>query len=188
MRANLTDVLLRAIEPPHTGTLTLWDTNLKHFGIRVSCGGAKSFVVLMGSGRRHAIGRYPTITLAQARTKARQILAERVLGRFQPQTITWDAARDEFLAHVERENRPRTHTEYTRVLKRCFPFGSKRLTEITKTDIARKLDLLNHAPAMRGRALVYCKAFLNWTVERGYLENNPCKMKTPKVTRRESVG
>ena len=72
--------------------MTIWDGALKHFGVRVSPGGTKSFVVLLGSGRRHAIGRYPTISLAEARMKAKQILAERTLGRFQQKSITWDAA------------------------------------------------------------------------------------------------
>ena len=51
----LTDALKRSIAPPPTGTSTLWDGGLKSFGLRVNAGGAKTFIVLIGSGRRLAI-------------------------------------------------------------------------------------------------------------------------------------
>ena len=189
MRVNLTDVLVRATEPPATGTLTIWDTNLKHFGLRVGAGGSKTFILLLGSGRRHAIGRFEpkVFGLGQAREKARQILAEHVLGRYQPQTITWEQARDEFLDQVERENRARTYREYKRALTKYFPFVAERLADVTKTDIAKKLDKLKHAPSMRSRTLTYCKIFLNWCVDRGYLQYNPVTASAGKVKRRSRV-
>ncbi|MGH6779366.1 MAG: tyrosine-type recombinase/integrase [Bradyrhizobium sp.] len=189
MRVNLTDVLVRAAEPPATGALTIWDINLKHFGLRVSSGGSKTFILLLGSGRRHAIGRFEpkVFGLGQARDKARQILAEHVLGRYQPQTITWEQARDEFLDHAERENRCRTYREYKRALTKYFPFVAKRLADVTKTDIAKKLDKLNHAPSMRSRTLTYCKIFFNWCVDRGYLNYNPITASAGKVKKRSRV-
>ena len=112
MRSTLTETALLAAKP----NTTLWDGAVNHFGIRIAPGGTKTFIVLLGSGRRHKIGRYPTLTLAMARAKAKRLLAERALGRYQPQTITWETALDEFLAHVARKNRPRTHQEYGRTL------------------------------------------------------------------------
>src|SRR5580704_2472568 len=70
MRTTLTENAVRAAQPGST----LWDGSLKHFGLRVAPGGTKSFLVLLGSGRRQAIGRYPEITLARARVKAKRIL------------------------------------------------------------------------------------------------------------------
>lgn len=183
MRTTLTENAIRAASP----NTTLWDGAVQHFGLRVAPGGAKSFIVLLGSGRRRAIGRYPTLTLAQARQKARQILAEKTLGRFQPQTITWDAALALFLDFVERKNRPRTYKEYKRALNRYFAFGTTRLADITREQIGRKLDKLNHAPAQQGRALVYCKAFFNWCIKRGYVDRNPCTMPATKSPRRKRV-
>ena len=180
MRSTLTENAIRAANP----NTTLWDGSTKHFGLRVYAGGQKSFIVLLGSGRRTVIGQYPTISLAQARTKARLILAERTLGRFQPQTITWDAALARFLEHVERKNRPRTHKEYSRALKRYFGFGTQRLADITKADIAQKLDRLSNTPAQQGRALVYCKTFFNWCIKHDYVDRNPCTMPAGKSTGR----
>jgi integrase len=172
--ATLTELALRAAKPPGQGTTTLWDGSLKHFGVRISQGGVVSFIILLGSGRRQVIGRYPIISLSQARTKAKAMLAERTLGKHQPQTISWDAARDEFLDAVKRKNRARTHTEYARTLKRYFPFGSTRLGAVSKQDISRKLDRLNDVPSQQRHALVVAKIFCNWAIKRGYADANPC--------------
>lgn len=184
MRTTLTENAIRAADP----NTTMWDGSTKHFGLRVYAGGVKSFILLLGSGRRVVIGQYPTITLAQARQKARLMLAEKTLGRFQPQTITWKAALDEFLEYVEANNRPRTHKEYKRALNLYFGFGTTRLVDISRQDINRKLDKLNKVPAMKSRALTYCKTFFNWCIdERGYLDHSPCRMSAKKSPRRKRV-
>ncbi|MGZ3321857.1 MAG: Arm DNA-binding domain-containing protein, partial [Xanthobacteraceae bacterium] len=71
---------MKAAKPPERGTTTLWDGALKHFGVRISQGGAKSFIILVASGRREVIGRYPTISLADARAEGKRRLAEYALG------------------------------------------------------------------------------------------------------------
>jgi hypothetical protein len=138
----LTDMTLKTAPLPESGTATIWDGTLKHFGVRISKGGAKSFIVMLGSGRRQAIGRYPTITLAQARDKAKIILAERALGRHRPSNISWKKALAEYLEVVKAKNRPRTYDQYSRTLKNCFPFGDTRIADITKVEISRKLAKL----------------------------------------------
>ena len=50
-------------------------------GIRLSQGGSKTFIVMIGSGKRFTIGRYPAVSLAEARTEAKRILAEKQLGK-----------------------------------------------------------------------------------------------------------
>ena len=184
--ATLTDLAVRAAEPPQNGARTLWDGSLKHFGLRVSQGGAKSFIVLLGSGRRQAIGRWPTISLAQARTKAKTILAERTLGRHQPQSISWKDARDNYLAAVKEKNRETTAYEYERILDKHFRFGAARLSSITKSEIVAKVDKCKTA-SMRKHALVAIKIFFKWAQRRGYLEQNPTESlvhnKQPKRAR-----
>ena len=88
---------LKTAPLPERGTATLWDGSLKHFGVRISKGGAKSFIVLLGSGRRQAIGRYPALSLAKAREKAKIILAQRALGKHQPGAISWKKAIEQYL-------------------------------------------------------------------------------------------
>jgi len=52
----LTDMTLKTAPLPER---TLWDGTLKHFGVRISQGGAKSFIVLLGSGRRRTHNGHP---------------------------------------------------------------------------------------------------------------------------------
>lgn len=170
---QLSDATLRAAVPPESGTVTLWDASVRQFGVRISAGGAKAFIILVGSGKRQTIGRYPTISLAQARTKAKSIFAERTLGRHQPQNIGWDTARDEFIESCKKRCRPRTWEEYARTLKSYFAFGTTRLGDVSKTDVARKLDKLSDTPSQQDHALVVAKLFFNWAIKRGYLDNNP---------------
>jgi hypothetical protein len=56
---------------------TFFDGSLKGFGLRVSVGGAKSFIVMYGKRRKlKTLGRYPETSLAKARVLARQVLGE----------------------------------------------------------------------------------------------------------------
>lgn len=184
----LTDLLLRAAKPPERGTTTLWDGTLKHFGVRISSGGAKSFIILLGSGRRQAIGRYPTITLAKAREKAKAILAERTLGKHRPNSISWKKAIELYLAHVKTKNRLRTYNEYERALRRYFPFGDTKLADVTKQDISAKLTRLSETPSQQKHAAVYLKTFFNWAINEEYLTSNPLQsFKQGKPRRRKRI-
>ena len=89
---SLTDLALRRLKPP-AAQVCYWDKALPNFGIRVSPGGAMTWTLLLGSNRqRITIGRYPTISLAQARIEAKRIMAEHTLGRRTPQTVSFQDA------------------------------------------------------------------------------------------------
>jgi hypothetical protein len=52
--------------------------------------------------------RYPALSLAKAREKAKIILAQRALGKHQPGAISWKKAIDQYLDFVKRNRRPHT--------------------------------------------------------------------------------
>jgi integrase len=185
MRTTLTENAVRAAQ----SGCTLWDGSLKHFGLRVAPGGTKSFLVLLGSGRRQAIGRYPEITLAQARIKAKRILAERTLGRHQTSSVGWQTAVEKFLdARRSAGTKDSTVDEYERTLKRYFTFGTTRLTEITKRDISGKLEKLNRVPSQKAHALVVIKMFFRWALHDGYVEIDPtASFKRAKQKKRKRI-
>ena len=66
----LTDVSLRALNAPAHGQITVWD-KISPLGVRVSSGGTKTFIVLVGSGRRQTIGKAGVLTLSEARSDLR---------------------------------------------------------------------------------------------------------------------
>src|SRR5206468_2026732 len=81
IRMRLSDLTVAKLPAPDAGQKHYPDDILAGFGVRVSQGGTKTFVLVVGRDRqRITIGRYPIVSLAQAREKARNILAERQLG------------------------------------------------------------------------------------------------------------
>jgi len=182
----LTEVALRAAQAPEIGRLTLWDGVVKHFGVRITPAGVMTFIVLLGSGRRQAIGRYPVLSLAQAREKAKRILAERTLGRHQSSSISWQVIVEKFIEARSARTRPGTVAEYERSLKRYFGFGTTRLSDITKQDISRKLEKLNRTPSQQGHALVTCKMLFRWALVQGYIDIDPTAAFRRNRTRRRT--
>lgn len=195
---NLTDVSIRALPSPYNGQTTYWDANLPGFGVRVSQGGTKTFVVVYGvERRRFTLGRFPVISLKQARDEGRRLQAGLTLGLIEkrPSPLYTDA-RDLFLAACAQKNRPRTVTDYHRLLSRHLAFGRKRLTEISRTDIQVKLDRLKHVPAEQRYVFVVAKIFFNWAVREEHVDASPiASMQAPsrpavreRVLRKEELA
>lgn len=96
---HLTDLSLKRLKVPDRGQVTYTDDTLSGFGVRVSSAGTKAFVLVYGRNRRRVtIGRYPTITLADARGRARELLAKRILGKEDLPIIKFEDAIPIFLA------------------------------------------------------------------------------------------
>ena len=74
---RLTDISIRAIKPPTSGAVIHADDLIPGFGVRISEGGTKSFVLTHGPRRqRETIGRVGVISLQGARQEAKRRLAE----------------------------------------------------------------------------------------------------------------
>lgn len=173
---KLTDVSIRALALPQKGQRTYFDGLLSNFGCRVSQGGSRSFVVQLGADRQLVtIGRYPVISLAEAREIAKRLLAERTLGKFRPHLMSWDEAVDLFLSICEQKNKPRTVRDYRRILKRHFPFGHKRLSEITPQEINHRIDKLRKTPSEQNHTIAAIKIFFRWAARRHYVDRSPCE-------------
>jgi hypothetical protein len=112
-----------------------FDLTLPTFGVRVSPAGTKTFILKLRSGRQ-AIGRYPILSLSEARTEAKRILAERTLGRIRPRSITYQQAVKLFIEDKKRSRRASTADQYEWFLQR-LDFG--QLADITHEDIERQL-------------------------------------------------
>jgi hypothetical protein len=68
---HLSDHTFKRLRVPEKGRVTYNDDSIPGFGVRVSASGVKSFVLLVGRSRKRiTIGRYPLVTLAQARARA----------------------------------------------------------------------------------------------------------------------
>ena len=195
MRPPLTDVAIRKAEPPSAGQVEIWDGKLPGFGVRVSSSGAKSFVLVYrhaGKPRRMTLGRYPMLSLADAREKATAAIRQleqgidpvptkeeiqrqdeaRVVYRFE------DVVASFVKLHCERHNRAVTAKDTARILKNRFVtrWADRDIREITRMEIVRLLDGIVEAgtPSAANHALSAIRKFFNWCLERGLLETSPC--------------
>lgn len=177
----LTDVAIRSLKSPSSGQATFYDQNLPGFGVRVSQGGTKSFVLVHGpSRRRKTIGRYPTLSLAQARGEARRLLAEQTLGiEAAAPSLTYQEALARYLDAVEAKNRESTVASYRRHLNRHFKFGATPLSEITTDMLLQRIGRLRATPGEQQHAYVAAKVFFNWCVKSRLLEQSPLQSVPP---------
>jgi hypothetical protein len=165
---KFTDLMLRNLPIPEKGQVTYSDDG-SALKVRVSQGGAKTFfVTLDGTGTRHTIGRYPDVSLADARTAARRLRAEKTLGRVFQSPKSLSEAREEYLDGLT--VRPNTKAYYSRNLNRL---KGPKLSDETPRKINRILDSLGESSKLQ--ALRTYSAFFNWCLRRHYLERSPCE-------------
>src|SRR5687767_7796610 len=128
---QLNDTVVRTANPG-----IHWDSTLKGFGLRVGKT-TRTFLVRVGRGRNHRIGRYPLITVAQARDHAKEALAHRTLGKVVAKAHAFDDAKKEFLDDCATRLKPSTLDLYTWTLNAQFKFGRKSIGDLTGKDILK---------------------------------------------------
>jgi integrase len=143
--------------------------------VRVTPTGVKTFLVFVGSGKRHTIGRYGDITLQQARAAAVRVKAEKTLGRVFPEAMSLSSARALYLSQIS--VRPTTRDYYVRHLGKL---KSAQVRDITPRDINRILDAL--PTPTRTQALASFRPFFKWCIKRNYLDRSPCELMTSEAS------
>ena len=81
-KAKLSQAALDRLEK-RQGDYVTWCGELRGFGVRMRPSGKKTFIVqydFQGKSRKVSVGTYPTLTLTQARERARDLLAKVQLG------------------------------------------------------------------------------------------------------------
>ena len=191
---RLTTVVVERLRAPPRGQVEYFDTHLPAFGLRVSYSGAKAWVVMTRlNGRlvRLTLGRYPELSLADARRKAREavvrardgqdpraIVAQQQQRREGERRATFNSVGSNFLdTYVERKLRRKTRQEYQRILRGrdTEPWRSRPITTISKEDVKNLLRNVEQrgAPAAANRSLAYLSKFFNWCVEEDLISTSP---------------
>lgn len=182
-KIRLTDLAIKNLKIPQSGQVIHWDDSLPGFGVRVSQGGTKTFTLVHGD-RSHrektTIGRYPIISLQDARIEAKRILAERTLRKHRPTRIRFSEALELFVTtHLTPKNKPSSALSTERRLRSHFlPVLEKSyLEDIAPAHISTVIDRLIGAakPSEANHAHVALGTFLNWAVARHYLTHSPLK-------------
>lgn len=191
---KLTEIGIQSLKPPSTGQIDYFDKHRSSFGLRVSCKGAKSFFVMTrfhGTLIRVTLGRYPSLSLKEARAKAGAVIEAAAAGT-DPRSLERDRKQEERKAaentfeHVAKEFmakyarvklRPNTIDEYERAL---FGADTKHLARRPISKIGRR-DIIAIQDGMQARGaatsadrtLAYLRKFFNWAADREYLDHPP---------------
>lgn len=171
---RLTEISIRALSVDR-GQRTFFDDTLRGFGVRVSHGGAKSYVLMHGKARTlTTIGRIDGISLKDARQEAKDIL---YAPKQQAPTFTFKAALDAFLAmRVRPSNKPSTAEETERLLTRHFAsLDDKSLASLKARDFLAITNALIVAgtPSEANHAFTAVKTMLRWSRGQGYMDRHP---------------
>jgi integrase len=201
----LTDSFLRSIQPSGL-RFEVWDHGCPGFGIRAGVQGDVSFQYvyrIAGRSRRHTLGKYPGMSLHEARELYRKAAIAVHEGNDPAETklrleegkrtaITVQALCTDYIQRYAKL-RKRTWQEDERQLSRdAIPaIGQMAAKDVTRKDINRLLDTKMDAgsPVAANRLLAVLSKVFGWAVERGELEVSPCIgiRKPAKETSRERV-
>lgn len=165
----------------------------------VSPNGTKSwrlFYRLPGSKKRRSmtLGRYPGVSLADARKLAHEKLARASDGtdpkaereakvEIRNQTVADAVSR--YLDWCISNNAARTvESKQSAFAAHILPrFDKLALIDLTRRSLMELLDGLGDKPAMRRQLYLYLNHFLGWCVERDLIPENPLRdLKPPKPT------
>ena len=147
MAEKLTDACARKSLPPTKGQTFLWDTEVRGFALRVTAGGAKSFVLdyrVDGRQRRITLGNYPDWTVQAARAAAKVMKREvdqgqdpmgdrRALREAPTVQNLWERYQDEKLT----KKAPRSQIDETSMWQKIIlpRLGKLRVADVSYNDI-----------------------------------------------------
>ena len=175
--------------------VTLWDSELKGFGVRLQRGGAKSYVLhyRVGAGRgaplrKLTIGRHGSPwTPETARHEARRQLgrvengadpvAEKIARKEAP---TMAELTKRFLAeHAEAKRKVSTADEYRRLLDKVIvpALGDRKVADVARADITKLHHANRAAPYQANRLLAILSKMFNLAERWGLRPDgsNPCR-------------
>jgi len=197
---KLTKSVVEKLPVPETGQEIYRDKELKGFGIRVTRGGTKTYVVekrISRKVRRVTLGRSNVLSAEEARKRAQEFLGKVAGGRNPIAEKHASAARDitllevleTYLADRGAKLKPRTRDQYRDVIEGRRKDGSptafadwrsKRMLDITAEMVQRRHRELSegHGPAWANLAMRVLRLLLNYPVDatgQSLISQNPVK-------------
>ncbi len=174
---KLTKVRVDRLMPPATGQAFFRDALLKGFGVRITAAGIKSFVVekrVEGKVRRITLGKYPALTVEQARKEAQKLLgkiasgqnpiAQKLNDEMRRKTLgdTFDDFKD-----ARKQLKPKTLYDYGRLIDTVFEdWKTRPLVDITKDMVARRHAKIGgkNGEAHANLAMRFLRALFNFAI------------------------
>lgn len=199
MKRKLTIPFIERQKPHPTKRLEFRDELMPGLVLRISLSGTKTFCLhkrINEKMRRLTIGRFPILSLAEARERVRQILYDIETGKFEERTglevvskpTLGEVIPDYIEKHAKVHNRDWKNK--SSLLAKFTSLHGKPIDKIKRADVLNACDVLSKsAPVSANRALAHLKHLMNWSIDRGYIEASPIAGLKPltKETPRERV-
>jgi len=185
-KVNLTKAKIESLPLPEKGWAYYYDLKVQGLGIGIGNTGKKTFILyrkINGIPERITLGRYPDLTIEQARGKASEINSAIAKGsnparikRGEKAELTFN---DLFEEYLERHAKPNKRTwdedlsKFNTYLAK--PLGKKRLSTIERANVAAiHSDITKQGyatTANRVKALI--SSIFGWGISAGLCETNP---------------
>lgn len=197
---KLTKTAIAGIEPPTQGYRIVWDSELTGFGVRITAGGARSFVLqdrINGREHRITIGRFPGVTPEIARQQAQRLTGQIAGGgdpvaeraRRKLEGVTLEECFNEYIRVRHRRDgkalKELTRSDMLRALEQTFPDWKRRAIVTITRDLVRRryAEGVTRSVARTNVAMRYLRAVLNFAIAsyrdaegRPVLTDNPVRV------------
>ena len=179
---------IKNLRPPATGNQIIYDSQIGGFGVRITAGGAISFILtywINGRQRRFTIGRHPELTATAARAEAVQLreairsggdpLAQKQ-QRYAAPTVA-DLARDYLERHAKIHKRVAAANDDAGMLRNIIlpKLGKLKVTGVERRDIEELHGKLKDMPYRANRVLALLSKMMNLAIDWGWRADNPCR-------------
>lgn len=188
MGSLITEKTVKKLGPPPRGNRTMYDNQIRGFGVRITAAGAVAFVLnyrIHGRERRYTIGRWPEVSALMAREEALRLreairqgndpLAERERLRGVPTMA--DLAEEYLRRHAETYKRPLSVREDRRLLNAIIlpRLGRFQLAAITRLDVENLHRHLASTPTQANRTLALLSKLFNLAIKWEWVHENPTR-------------
>lgn len=186
----------RTVPIPEEGRVDWYDDKDKGLGLRVSSSGKKVWFIqyrIKGDlkRRRLTLDPFPLMSLADARDRAKAVLADASRGldpagqkQEERQAPTFRFLAEEYIERYAKGINAKTGTPRKRSWKKdedaikrdLLPaWGHRKAKDIKKRDVNAVLDVVaSRAPIQANRVLALIRKIYNWGISRDLVETNPC--------------
>jgi integrase len=186
----LTDLSIKTFPLPDKGVKRYWDKD--GLCMQVSQGGTKTFYFVHGERRQFLkLGRYPVMSLAQARERVRTILAKKTLG-IADETVehtVQDSIVRYLSTHCDLKNKPRTAQETRRLLAYLAPIGKHRIATVGTRELLQLIEDASQSISERRHVFAAARAFFRWAARERLIKSSPLQDLQPpgQVTCRDRI-
>jgi integrase len=185
---HITDQFVRKLQPPARGNRVHYDDDVSGFGIRITSGSHKAFVLnfrINSRERRMTIGAYPAWSVTAAREQAKEIrreidlgrdpLKKRIEGRTAPtMPELWLRYEKEHLPRIAKRSQSDQRSMF---LKLILPkLGALKVSEVRHEDIDElHQEISQHHPVRANRVVEVLRKAFNLAIRWGWRTDNPGK-------------